>query len=90
MVKIRWLIPSPSCLPSMPSSHTRTVTPNPSSSFTIHIPEAEVSSTASNLLDALCTQLETFVKYDEGERDLVMQVYRGVARWRGANNHADA
>ena len=43
----------------------------------------KVSSRASNLLDTLCTQLETFMKYDEGERGLVTQVCRGVAGWRG-------
>ncbi|KAF8740897.1 hypothetical protein AX14_006963 [Amanita brunnescens Koide BX004] len=44
----------------------------------------KASSRASGLLDTLCAKLE-FMKYDEGERDLVTQVDRGVARWRGAN-----
>ena len=42
----------------------------------------KASSRASGLLDTLCAKLE-FMKYDEGERDLVTQVDRGVARWRG-------
>jgi len=36
---------------------------------------------AGNLLDTLCGQLETLMKYEEGERDLVMLQHKFVVEW---------
>ncbi|ETW83549.1 hypothetical protein HETIRDRAFT_471805 [Heterobasidion irregulare TC 32-1] len=37
---------------------------------------------ASNLLDTLCAQLETLMKYEEGQRDLVMLQHKFVVEWK--------
>lgn len=37
-----------------------------------------VKPRAGNLLDTLCAQLETLMKYEEGERDLVMLQHKFV------------
>ncbi|KAF8629313.1 hypothetical protein AX15_003516 [Amanita polypyramis BW_CC] len=42
----------------------------------------KVSPKAGNLLDTLCAQLETLMKYDEGERDLVMLQHKFVVEWK--------
>lgn len=34
-----------------------------------------------NLLDTLCAQLETLMKYEEGERDLVMLQHKFIVEW---------
>jgi len=36
---------------------------------------------AGNLLDTLCARLETLMKYDQGERDLVMLQHKFVVEW---------
>ena len=36
---------------------------------------------AGNLLDTLCARLEGLMKYDEGERDLVMLQHKFVVEW---------
>lgn len=36
---------------------------------------------AGNLLDTLCARLETLMKYEEGERDLVMLQHKFVVEW---------
>jgi spermidine synthase / saccharopine dehydrogenase (NADP+, L-glutamate-forming) len=36
---------------------------------------------ASNLLDTLCARLETLMKYEEGERDLVMLQHKFTVAW---------
>ncbi|KAF5380062.1 hypothetical protein D9615_006114 [Tricholomella constricta] len=36
---------------------------------------------ARNLLDTLCARLETLMKYEEGERDLVMLQHKFVVQW---------
>ncbi|CCM05225.1 uncharacterized protein FIBRA_07435 [Fibroporia radiculosa] len=36
----------------------------------------------SNLLDTLCAQLETLMKYEEGERDLVILQHKFVVEWK--------
>ena len=43
-----------------------------------------------NLLDTLCAQLETLMKYEPGERDLVMLQHKFVVEWedgREVNSH---
>ncbi|KAI0919661.1 hypothetical protein AcV5_001666 [Taiwanofungus camphoratus] len=35
-----------------------------------------------NLLDTLCAQLETLMKYEEGERDLVILQHKFVVQWK--------
>ena len=40
-----------------------------------------VKPRAGNLLDTLCAQLETLMKYDQGERDLVMLQHKFVVEW---------
>ena len=40
-----------------------------------------VKPRAGNLLDTLCAQLETLMKYDKGERDLVMLQHKFVVEW---------
>ena len=42
----------------------------------------KVSPRAGNLLDTLCAQLETLMKYDEGERDLVMLQHKFIVEWQ--------
>lgn len=41
----------------------------------------KVKPRAGNLLDTLCAQLETLMKYDEGERDLVMLQHKFIVEW---------
>ncbi|KAG5342644.1 Saccharopine dehydrogenase [NADP+, L-glutamate-forming] [Termitomyces sp. T112] len=41
----------------------------------------KVASRAGNLLDTLCARLETLMKYEEGERDLVMLQHKFVVEW---------
>ncbi|KAF8067659.1 saccharopine dehydrogenase [Lyophyllum atratum] len=36
---------------------------------------------AGNLLDTLCARLETLMKYEEGERDLVMLQHKFIVEW---------
>ena len=36
---------------------------------------------AGNLLDTLCARLETLMKYEEGERDLVMLQHKFFVEW---------
>jgi hypothetical protein len=40
-----------------------------------------VKPRAGNLLDTLCAQLEKLMKYDQGERDLVMLQHKFVVEW---------
>jgi len=40
-----------------------------------------VKPRAGNLLDVLCAQLETLMKYDQGERDLVMLQHKFIVEW---------
>ncbi|KAG2066626.1 hypothetical protein BDR04DRAFT_1136654 [Suillus decipiens] len=40
-----------------------------------------VKPRAGNLLDTLCAQLETLMKYEQGERDLVMLQHKFVVEW---------
>ena len=40
-----------------------------------------VKPRAGNLLDTLCAQLESLMKYDQGERDLVMLQHKFVVEW---------
>lgn len=35
-----------------------------------------------NLLDTLCARLETLMRYEEGERDLVMLQHKFVVEWK--------
>lgn len=35
-----------------------------------------------NLLDTLCAQLETIMKYEPGERDLVMLQHKFIVEWQ--------
>jgi spermidine synthase / saccharopine dehydrogenase (NADP+, L-glutamate-forming) len=41
----------------------------------------KVTPRAGNLLDTLCAQLETLMKYEEGERDLVLLQHKFVVEW---------
>jgi len=41
-----------------------------------------VKPRGGNLLDTLCAQLETLMKYEEGERDLVMLQHKFVVEWK--------
>jgi hypothetical protein len=41
----------------------------------------EVDIRAGNLLDTLCGRLEGLMKYEEGERDLVMLQHKFVVEW---------
>lgn len=43
--------------------------------------EEKVKPRGENLLDTLCAQLETLMKYEEGERDLVMLQHKFVVEW---------
>ena len=36
---------------------------------------------AGNLLDTLCARLESLMKYEQGERDLVMLQHKFVVEW---------
>ena len=40
-----------------------------------------VKPRAGNLLDTLCAQLERLMKYEQGERDLVMLQHKFVVEW---------
>lgn len=40
-----------------------------------------VKPRAGNLLDTLCAQLERLMKYEKGERDLVMLQHKFVVEW---------
>ncbi|KAK2467601.1 hypothetical protein APHAL10511_000456 [Amanita phalloides] len=42
----------------------------------------KVPTRGGNLLDTLCAQLETLMKYDAGERDLVMLQHKFVVEWQ--------
>ena len=42
---------------------------------------AKVAPRQGNLLDTLCAQLETLMKYAPGERDLVMLQHKFVVEW---------
>lgn len=44
--------------------------------------EEKVKPRGGNLLDTLCAQLETLMKYEEGERDLVMLQHKFVVEWK--------
>jgi len=41
----------------------------------------KVAVRGSNLLDTLCARLETLMKYEEGERDLVMLQHKFIVEW---------
>ena len=41
----------------------------------------KVKPRAGNLLDTLCAQLETLMKYEDGERDLVMLQHKFIIEW---------
>ncbi|KAG5644355.1 hypothetical protein DXG03_008652 [Asterophora parasitica] len=43
--------------------------------------EENVVTRAHNLLDTLCGRLETLMKYEEGERDLVMLQHKFIVEW---------
>ena len=40
-----------------------------------------VKPRGGNLLDTLCAQLESLMKYEQGERDLVMLQHKFVVEW---------
>ncbi|EPQ53793.1 saccharopine dehydrogenase [Gloeophyllum trabeum ATCC 11539] len=42
----------------------------------------KVKPRGGNLLDTLCARLETLMKYEEGERDLVMLQHKFVVQWQ--------
>lgn len=42
----------------------------------------KVKPRAGNLLDTLCAQLEGLMKYEQGERDLVMLQHKFVVEWQ--------
>jgi hypothetical protein len=42
---------------------------------------AKVAPRGKNLLDTLCAQLEGLMKYEQGERDLVMLQHKFVVEW---------
>lgn len=42
----------------------------------------KVKPRGGNLLDTLCAQLETLMKYEERERDLVMLQHKFVVEWK--------
>ncbi|KAI6008858.1 Saccharopine dehydrogenase-domain-containing protein [Pisolithus orientalis] len=44
-----------------------------------------VKPRGKNLLDTLCAQLETLMKYEPGERDLVMLQHKFVVEWQDGN-----
>lgn len=41
-----------------------------------------VKPRSGNLLDTLCARLETLMKYEQGERDLVMLQHKFVVEWQ--------
>ena len=43
--------------------------------------QEKVTPRQGNLLDTLCAQLEVLMKYDSGERDLVMLQHKFVVEW---------
>lgn len=44
--------------------------------------EEKVKPRAGNLLDTLCARLEDLMKYEQGERDLVMLQHKFVVEWQ--------
>jgi spermidine synthase / saccharopine dehydrogenase (NADP+, L-glutamate-forming) len=42
----------------------------------------KVKPRGGNLLDTLCAQLETLMKYEEGERDMIMLQHKFVVEWK--------
>jgi len=42
----------------------------------------KIKPRGENLLDTLCARLETLMKYEEGERDLVMLQHKFVVEWK--------
>ena len=42
----------------------------------------KVKTRSKNLLDTLCAQLETLMKYEEGERDLIMLQHKFIVEWK--------
>lgn len=44
--------------------------------------QEKIKPRAGNLLDTLCAQLETLMKYEEGERDLVMLQHKFIVEWK--------
>lgn len=44
--------------------------------------QEKVTPRAGNLLDTLCAQLETLMKYDAGERDLIMLQHKFIVEWK--------
>jgi len=42
----------------------------------------KVKTRGGNLLDTLCAQLETLMKYEQGERDLIMLQHKFVVEWQ--------
>jgi spermidine synthase / saccharopine dehydrogenase (NADP+, L-glutamate-forming) len=42
----------------------------------------KVKHRGANLLDTLCAQLETLMKYEERERDLVMLQHKFIVEWK--------
>ncbi|KAF8920865.1 saccharopine dehydrogenase [Mucidula mucida] len=49
----------------------------------------KVKPRAGNLLDTLCAQLEGLMKYEQGERDLVMLQHKFVVEWADGTMYAD-
>lgn len=41
-----------------------------------------VNVRGGNLLDTLCARLETLMRYEQGERDLVMLQHKFVVEWK--------
>ena len=41
-----------------------------------------VTVRGGNLLDTLCARLETLMRYEQGERDLVMLQHKFVVEWK--------
>jgi hypothetical protein len=42
----------------------------------------KVTVRGGNLLDTLCARLETLMRYEQGERDLVMLQHKFVVEWK--------
>lgn len=45
----------------------------------------KVTVRGGNLLDTLCARLETLMRYEQGERDLVMLQHKFVVEWQDGN-----
>lgn len=43
--------------------------------------DEKVSPRGANLLDTLCARLENLMKYEEGERDLIMLQHKFFVEW---------